>query len=319
MSSLVLETAPALEPISLLKAKNHLRIDSGSLEDNLSEVQSILSGSHVIAADYSLKGAGVEVLGYDVLVILTAGTCGGGGSVDVKLQESDTDVDANYTDVAAGAFGQVTTANDEAVYELAYSGTKKYIRAVATVAGAACEFGVVVIRNLPISMEDDLISGLIVAARERAETFIGRALITQTWNWIMDRFPGSREILLPLPPLQSVVSFTYKNAAEEDKTIEAADYIVDTAPEPGRVVLAKDAYWPIEELYPVSAVQVQFIAGYGDAATDVPQGIRQACLLMIGEWYENRENITEARSGGLKPISLGAQALLWPYRLMRHL
>jgi uncharacterized phiE125 gp8 family phage protein len=167
--------------------------------------------------------------------------------------------------------------------------------------------------------DDDLINALIGTAREMAETKLGRVLITQTWNWVMDRFPGSRQVVLPLPPLQSVVSIKYKDAAGEDQTIDAGDYIVDTAPEPGRVVLAKNASWPSAELYPASAVTFQYKAGYGDAASNVPGPIKQACLLMIGEWYENRENVADIKRVGPDSIPLGASNLLWPYRIMRWL
>ena len=61
-----------------------------------------------------------------------------------KLQHRDDVADA-WVDVPAGAFATVTEATDNATYELAYSGGKRYVRAVCTVAGAACEFGVSVL------------------------------------------------------------------------------------------------------------------------------------------------------------------------------
>ena len=285
---LVIVTPPTIEPVSLLEIKQHLRIDSGSMADNLSEVQTILSGDHIIALLYTLEGIGVEVLGYDTLVILTAGTFGAGGIVDVKLQESDTDVAITYTDVVGGAFAQVTTANHEAVYELAYSGTKKYIRAVATVAGNTCDFGVVAVRNLPTSMEDAVLTGFITAAREYCETYQYRAYITQTWDLWLDDFPDS-PFYLPLPPLQSITYIQYYDTAGAMLPVTPADIETDISSYRGRGGLAYGKSWPTIELRPMKSVAIQFIAGYGPLATDVPETIRTAIKLLVGDMYENRE------------------------------
>jgi len=303
---LVIVTPPTIEPVSLLEIKQHLRIDSGSMTDNLSEVQTILAGDHVIAPLYTLVGADVEVLGYDTLVLLTAGTCGAGGTVDVKLQESDTGGGLGYTDVTAGAFAQVTTANDEATYELAYSGTKKYIRAVVTVAGNTCDFGVVVVRNLPTSMEDAVLSGFITAAREYCEGYQHRAYITQTWDLWLDDFPDS-PFYLPLPPLQSITYIQYYDTAGAMLPVTPADIETDISSYRGRGGLAYGKSWPAIELRPMKSVAIQFITGYGPLATDVPGTIRTAIKLMVGDMYENRE-ATDIKKH--EEVMFGVHALL---------
>lgn len=156
--------------------------------------------------------------------------------------------------------------------------------------------------------DDTLIAGLITAARITAENISWRALVTQTWELILDAFPWKRLIVLPRPPLQKVVSITYKIAAGTEQTFAAANYVVDTDSDPGRLALASTASWPGDELYPLGAVKVQFDAGYGDA-DDVPQIYKQAILLLVGHYYENREQVV---ASGAVPQSLpmGVEYLL---------
>ena len=198
--ALKLYTAPTTEPVSLSEAKTHLRLDSASPTEHIASNQSIAPGAHVIAAAYSLVGTAIEVLGYSVVVNLVAGTNGTGGTVDVKLQDSDDNT--NWTDVTDGAFTQVTEANDNATQEKAYTGGRRYLRVVCTVAVATCAFGVNIDLIGGASVEDTLISSLITAARQHCETFQNRAYITQTWELWLDAFPGEDHIDIPLPPLQ---------------------------------------------------------------------------------------------------------------------
>jgi uncharacterized phiE125 gp8 family phage protein len=273
-------TAPSSEPLSLAEVKEHLRLDSGSVADNVTTAQSIAPGDHVVAASYSLKGTGVSVLGYRTLVNLNCGECGDGGTVDAKIQESDTDSDAAYTDWTGGSFTQVTTSNDNAVQEKEYTGTKAYIRAVSTVAGNTCDFGVDIVKIQPYSAEDTLLTNLIKAAREYCEGFQNRAYITQTWDLLLDDWPSGDHIDIPYPPLVSVASVKYYDTASTEATMDSGDYYVDTYAEPGRIVLGYGESWPSTTLRPANGVIVRFTAGYG-AAASVPQKVKQAMLMKI--------------------------------------
>ena len=84
--NLKLITAVATEPITKAEVKAPLRLDSTSFADDITTVQSIAPGAHVIAASYSLVGTGVDILGYSVLVNLESGTNVATGTVDVKIQ-----------------------------------------------------------------------------------------------------------------------------------------------------------------------------------------------------------------------------------------
>lgn len=160
--------------------------------------------------------------------------------------------------------------------------------------------------------EDTLITALITAARQLVEEETWRALVTQTWDYVADDWPEGDALAMPRPPLQSVTSITYVDADGVTQTMPAADYIVDTYQH--RVVLADDADWPSDDLYPTSAVRVRYVAGYG-AASAVPGPIKQAMLLLIGHLYESREAAIVGTIATELP--LGVRALLAPYRAFR--
>lgn len=278
-------TPPTVEPITLAEVKKQLRIDSTDFGDNIITSQSIPPGSHAIAATYSLVGSSVDVLGTQAVIVLSSGTNGAGGKVDVKIQEAD--VVTTFTDWVGGAFAQVTEATDNATYEIQYTGSKQFIRVVSTVAAAACEFGVSIIASAATSIEDDLISGFITAAREYGEDVTRRALATQTIEMVLDDFPCTEDIEIDMPPLQSITSVKYKDSAGTETTLaETTGYLVDIDQPVGRIVLPYGLSWPAFTPYPVNAVRIRCIVGY---TTDIPKILKNALMLHVGLMWKYRD------------------------------
>lgn len=304
--ALKLNTAPTVEPVSLAEAKTHLRLDSGYITDNIESEQSIAPGAHVIAAAYSLVGTAIEVLGYDVMVELVCGTNEAGGTVDVKLQDSDDNT--TFTDVASGAFTQVTTANDNATYEKAYTGGRRYLKVVSTVGTATCSFGVNIILRGGDSTEDTLLSSLITAAREYCEGFQNRAYINQAWELWLDEWPDKDYLEIPKPPLSSITSIKYYDVDDTEYTLDSSSYYVDVISEPGWVVLNNGYSWPSTTLRPANGVCITFVAGYGASSSYVPAKVRQAMLLLIGHYYEHREAVSDK---SMTQVPMAVDSLLW--------
>lgn len=158
-----------------------------------------------------------------------------------------------------------------------------------------------------------LIAGLIRAARQQAESYLGRALITQSWSLWLDRWPteGKAWVALPRPPLQSVAFMKSYDEADAATVVPAADYFVDSSGEPGRVVLRKGVAAP-EARRAAKGLEIRFNAGYGDDPHDVPEDIRAGLLLLIAHLYENRGD----RPSGA--MSLSGAAQLWQaHRVLR--
>lgn len=159
--------------------------------------------------------------------------------------------------------------------------------------------------------DDTLLAGLIIAARNQAEAITRRALVTQTWDLLLDRFP--RQIDVPRAPLLSVTSINYIDDAGVSQLLASTEYKVDANSEPARITEAYGKTWPTTRRE-INAVTVRFVAGFG-AAADVPQAIKQAMLLMIGHWYNNRESV-DLSAGQLVEVPQTVDWLLWPYRVI---
>ena len=294
---MVIKTAPTIEPVSLSEAKMHLRLDSETLDGNLTLTQCLAYASHGISAGglYSHVGTGVDVLGSQAEVLVHHGTNGATGTVDTKIQESDDNV--TFTDVASGAFTQVTTDGagatepDNADYKKQYTGSKRYIRTVSKVLLAACEFGTSILVNAATTTEDDLLTDLIQAAREHVEDITRRALLTQTWYYYLDEWPDGDFIKLPFGNLQSAgLSVKYKDSDGTETTLTlTTDYLIETNGEGiGRIVLPYGESWPSDILYPSNPITVEFACGW-TAAASIPSKIKSACLLILADLWSNRE------------------------------
>ena len=311
---IVQAVAPAIEPISLSELKMHLRVSSETLDGNLTLTQSLAYGSHAIDPGYVYLGTGVDVLGSEAEVMLHAGTNGASGTFSTKIQESDDNI--TYTDWTGGAFTAVTEANDNADYKKQYTGAKQYIRTASAVLVAACEFGTSILVNAATTAEDSLLTGIIQTAREYVEDITRRALLTQTWDYYLDRFPSENFIKLPFGNLASVTHIKYTDSDSTETTMTVStDYIVETNGEGiGRIVLPYGVSWPTFTPYSSNPIVIRFVCGWTTAAL-VPSKIRSAILLIASDLYENREGQIVAMSGSMYQDNKTVQRLLSSARL----
>ena len=154
--------------------------------------------------------------------------------------------------------------------------------------------------------EDNLLTGIIAAATGYAELFIRRPLITTTFISYLDAWMA--EALLPFPPLQSIEAFSYTDS--DGVSTPFTDYTIDL---PGSRVMINEI--PSAALREVNPIAITYKAGYGDTEESVPGPIKQAILLLIGHYYQNREAVVIGISADNLPQAV--DALLWPYREIR--
>lgn len=149
--------------------------------------------------------------------------------------------------------------------------------------------------------ENAWITTAIQAAREQVENDTRRALFTQTLRLNLDRFPLGNTIQIPRPPLQSVASITYVDSNGDTQTWASSNYIVDTASEPGRIVLAYGKTWPTAREQ-ANAVAVNFVAGW--TSLTMPAAVKQLMYLWVGHWHENREAVNVGNITSEYPLAI---------------
>lgn len=157
-----------------------------------------------------------------------------------------------------------------------------------------------------VTTEDALLDIWIQAAREAIEDRTGLSLITQSRQIKLDYFPTCGYIELMNGPVQAdSVEITYFDTDEVEQTLAAADYWVDTHSNIARIVIKN--YWPAIKCRP-NAVTIDYDAGFGDEAADVPAKLKSACLLRLGHLYENRQSVVMGTS--VSEVPLGEDDLI---------
>jgi uncharacterized phiE125 gp8 family phage protein len=150
--------------------------------------------------------------------------------------------------------------------------------------------------------DDSYILALISAARGYVEGFQKRSLAAQTLELTLDYFPST--IPLKRGPIQAVTSVKYTKADGSSVTIDPSEYLLTST---GDIYPVR--CWPNAALVRVEGVQVQYTAGY----TTIPPATKQAMLLLIGHWYENREAVVIGKAPAKMPMAV--ESLLWLDRM----
>jgi uncharacterized phiE125 gp8 family phage protein len=154
--------------------------------------------------------------------------------------------------------------------------------------------------------EDLKIYNLIIAARKLCEQWQNRAYITQTLTLTLDGFPAVIEP--PRPKLITVSTLKYIDTGGTQQTLtEDVDFTKDKQSVPGRIYPVFGVIWPAPRVMR-NSVEVVYTAGYGSTRASTPETAKQAILLLIGHWFEHREEVDLL--GTPKKMSQGAASLL---------
>lgn len=143
--------------------------------------------------------------------------------------------------------------------------------------------------SVTVDDADDEIAAYLAEAVADAQRETRRAFLTATYVAAFDGFPAGcdRSLRLPIGRVQAVEEVRYYDADGELQTVDPADYFEALRGEPARLI-PKSGYWPATEWGRPESVEVEFTAGYGDDAEDVPADLIGAVKLLLGDRYRNR-------------------------------
>lgn len=170
--------------------------------------------------------------------------------------------------------------------------------------------------RVEITDDNDLITGLITAARMDCEQEAGRSFISTTWELTLDYLPLSAgpfpgfpwpfgggsgypgrtgandgRIILPMPPLIGITSLTYIDYAGNTQTLDPSAYVASPGT-PGSVFPTFGTFFPLSQPRP-AAVNITYTAGYGTEATDVLPPHMLAMRFLLGHYYHHRTSDVE--------------------------
>lgn len=155
--------------------------------------------------------------------------------------------------------------------------------------------------------DDNLITSLIVAARQFCEAYLGKSLSKKKYVLYLDSFPYytdtvlsqqayppaywalprfastmwnyAQQIKLPYPPVVAVERINYIGTdGQGHDLISGKDFQADFATEPGRVFPRPGEYWPACA-YVANAVAVHYTAGYEVQSKTAPEGQIEAPIV----------------------------------------
>ena len=164
------------------------------------------------------------------------------------------------------------------------------------------------------SDDDTYIASLVMSAQQVVEDFCNIILLETTCKQFGDTWDDIG--MLYHSPVQNsgaagLTSIKYYDSDNTLQTWATTEYDFDKYSCPARIALAYNKTFP-SIASRLNAIEVTYTIGYASVA-DVPQALKQAVLILVGQWYENRQEAVIGRSVGIIPLT--ARYLMDKYRI----
>ena len=149
--------------------------------------------------------------------------------------------------------------------------------------------------------DDTYITSIIKAATQLSEEYTNRFFIDTVIDQTCSDFAQLQTLFKS--KVSAVAHVKYYDSDNSLQTLSASVYDTQLNYEPSQIQLADDKSFP-EITKRNDAVVARYTVGYGSAASDVPEIIKQAILLTIGNFYQNRNSVVIGRIATELPMNV---------------
>ena len=149
--------------------------------------------------------------------------------------------------------------------------------------------------------DDTYITSIIKAATQLSEEYTNRFFIDTVIDQTCSDFAQLQTLFKS--KVSAVAHVKYYDSDNSLQTLSATIYDTQLQYEPSQIQLADDKSFP-EITKRNDAVVARYTVGYGSAASDVPEIIKQAILLTIGNFYQNRNSVVIGRIATELPMNV---------------
>lgn len=164
-------------------------------------------------------------------------------------------------------------------------------------------------------LSDDELTAFIKAAQAAVERFTKLTLFTTEFLTNRDFFPC--EITLRRAPLQSIVTI-FRLIADVPTLVDASTFkAIDTNQiNWGSIVLKSGQSWPFDQDDEPRAIEINFIAGFGDEKDDLPPDLIAGALRVLADLVANRGDCSCDCAGAMGSMSASAKMMLARFRIL---
>ena len=165
--------------------------------------------------------------------------------------------------------------------------------------------------RLDDGQEDLLLGSLIRTAREFLEKETSLCLMEQHWRLYLDQWPADGIIRIARTPVRAIETVTVYDGNGLPSQVSLQDHLLDAEGRPARLWLRNRP----EPGRALNGIEIEFSAGFGEAATEVPDSLKRAMLIHIGHMFAFRGVVSPDQQPAGIPD--GYERLVAPFRMRR--
>lgn len=159
--------------------------------------------------------------------------------------------------------------------------------------------------------DDVYLESLIETAIAHLQNVSGLKLITQIWRQYLDKLPEHKTICLAVFPVRSISSVRYFDSEGVETSISNTQLELDRFSNPARLEISTSLF----SAQSSNGIEIDIEAGFGDTATQVPDSLKRALLILIAHNYEFRGAVPIGNMPASEPH--GFRTLIAPFRRIK--